>query len=125
MPPTKFKAGVSAGDVEVLTAARTLTREDNGKTFVSGAADVVVTLPATAKGLSFTFLTSTLSATTGFSISPAAADKIVAKGITPADDKDLINTAASDAIGDSVTLVGDGADGWYVTAMLGTWARQA
>ena len=125
MPPTRFGAGVAEGDVEVLTAARTLTAEDNGKTFVSGAADVVVTLPATQAGLLFRFVTSTLSTTTGFSISPDAADKIVAKGITPADDKDLINTAASDAIGDTVTLVGDGADGWYAVSLLGTWAREA
>lgn len=125
MPPTRFGAGVAAGDVEVLTAARTLTREDNGKTFVTGAADLVVSLPATEPGLRFTFVTSTLSATTGLSISPVAADKIVAKGITPADNKDLINSAASDAIGDTVTLVSDGVDGWYAVSLLGTWAREA
>lgn len=123
--PTRFGGHVAEGDVETLTADRTLTAADNGKTFVSGAADVVVTLPATVEGLHFRFFTSTLSATTGYSVSPAAADKIQGKGITAADNKDLINTAASDAVGDLLEIVGDGVDGWLIVGMLGTWARQA
>jgi hypothetical protein len=41
-----------------------------------------------------------------------------------ADDKDAINTAATDRVGDSLTLVGDGVDGWYVVGVTGTWARE-
>lgn len=116
------------GDVESLAANRTLSRRDSGKAFTSGAADVVVTLPAvdgSLKGVTFTFVTLTLSTVTGFSISPAAADQIKGKGITAADDKDYINTAATDAVGDLVQIVCDGADGWIVVAERGTWAREA
>lgn len=125
MSATRFGHGVADGDVETLTASRTLTEADNGKTFISGAADVVVTLPITKEGLHFRFLTSTLSATTGYSVSPQAVDRIQGKGITAADDKDIINSAASDAVGDLLEIVGDGSAGWWIVGMLGTWAREA
>ncbi len=86
---------------------------------------LVVTLPPTRLGYTVTIITQTASASTGVSISPDAADKIQGKGITAADDKDWINTAATDAVGDLVTLVGDGVDGWWVVSERGTWARQA
>lgn len=111
--------------VETVSADRTLTVEDANGIFVSGAADLVFTLPATVDGLTFTFYTETLSATTGVSISPVAADQIKGTGITAADDKDLINTAATDAVGDLVTIVGDGSAGWIITNIIGTWAREA
>lgn len=98
----------------------------SGTTFVAGAVDLVATLPAVEDCLTYSFIVQTPSATTGLSISPAAADKIMGLGITEADNKDLINTAATDAAGDFVTLVGDKtAGGWRVTACRGTWAREA
>jgi hypothetical protein len=115
-------------DVVTDTTARTLVAADSGKLFIAGAVDLVYTLPAATpalKGVKYKFVVSTPSATTGLSLSPDSADKIQGKGITAADDKDLINTAATDAVGDSVELVCDGVDGWWITSMLGTWARQA
>ena len=44
--------------------------------------------------------------------------------ITAADDKDYTNTNATNAVGDLVTILGDGADGWYVIEERGTWARE-
>jgi hypothetical protein len=73
----------------------------------------------------YTFIVKTLSSTTGFSVSPAAADAIHGGGLTSVDDKDLINTAASDAEGDTVTIIGDGVDGWWITSIVGTWAKEA
>ena len=101
----------------------TVTAADSGKTFLSAAVDLVFTLPSTAAGLEFTFVCHTVSTTTGLSISPAAADAI--HYVTSVDNKDLINTAATDVEGDSVTLVGDGVDGWWVKAISGTWAKEA
>lgn len=115
-------------DVETLAAARTLSRADGGKLFLSGAADVVVTLPdvdASLKGVTYMFQTVTLSVTTGFSISPGANDKIMGKGITSVDNKDRINTGASDAVGDMLEIVCDGVDGWFVINERGTWAQEA
>ena len=96
----------------------TLTANESGSIVLCTAADVVVTLPATAEGLIYTIVTETASASTGTSVSPQAADKINAK----ADDADLVNTGATDAVGDAVTLVGDGGDGWLTTHVVGTWA---
>lgn len=116
------------GGVETLAAARTLTRADSGKVFLSGAVDIVVTLPpvdAGMVGVTYKFITVTLSASTGYSISPNASDRIQGKGITAADNKDIINTAATDAIGDMLEVVCDSTDGWTISGLLGTWSREA
>ncbi len=112
--------------VVVATDAVVLTEADSGKVIVMNAAAAkVVTLPATAAGLVFT-LTHQVATTSGagHAFSPAATDLIRGNGITPADNKDLICTQGTSRIGDSVTLVGDGVDGWYVTEIVGTWARE-
>ena len=98
---------------------------ESGATYLCKAVDLVATLPATVAGLFYTFIVHTVSATTGLSISPAAADAIRGNGLTSVDDKDLINTAATDAEGDTVTIIGDGADGWWVVEIVGTWAKEA
>lgn len=111
--------------VVTKTAAYTVTAGDSGTTFLSGAVDLKFTLPSTAAGLKYTFVCHTVSTTTGLQIDPAAADAIMGNGLTSVDNKDLINTAATDAEGDSVTIVGDGVDGWWITDITGTWAKEA
>ena len=107
-----------------VTTDQTLTAADNNKVYLAAAVDLTFTLPSTVAGLRFTFICHTVSATTGLSISPAAADAI--HFVTSVDDKDLINTAATDVEGDAVTLVGDGVDGWWVVGGVnGTWAKEA
>jgi hypothetical protein len=118
-------SGGATSPTETQDANFTLTSSDSGKTIIIDAADVVATLPATAAGVTYTFIVKTLSSTTGFSVSPAAADAIHGNGLTSVDDKDLINTAASDAEGDTVTIIGDGVDGWWITSIVGTWAKEA
>ena len=98
----------------------TVTTADSGTVFIATAADVVFALPATMVGLTYTFINATLSVGTGMSVSPAAVDSIN----EGTDNKDLINSGASDAIGDSVTIVADGTNGWYTTAKVGTWASE-
>lgn len=115
--------------VETLTAARTLTILDSGKTFLVGAADLVVTLPAASSatlGMKARFIITTagLATVTGFSLSPNSADFITATGKTAVDNKDLINTAATDDDGDAVEIFCDGVDGW-VAIVTGTWAKEA
>lgn len=84
-----------------------------------------MTLPATAVNRVFTFMNAGADAAVALTISPNASDKIMGVGLTAADDKDLVNTKATAKKGDYVTLVGDGVDGWFVTAMKGTWARES
>ena len=116
---------IPTANVEAKTASFTATAAQSGTTFVADSTtSVIVTLPATAKGLRYTLVVGQLTTVTGHSFSPAAADKIMGNGFTAADDKDAICTAASDRIGDAITLVGDGVDGWYITSVVGTWARE-
>ena len=123
-----FSAGTrynSGPVVNITTAATTLTAADSGKIFRVNVADAVFTLPAMAdgdmEGVFYTFVIDTVSATTGCSLNPGLADNF--NGGT--DNKDLINTAATDVRGDSVTIVSDNSEGWLTTAMHGIWAEEA
>lgn len=113
--------------VHVTSTPHTLTHKDSGKLLIIEVAECVVNLPAMAPelaGCNFEFAVLTLSAVTGLSVSPSALDQIQGKGITAADNKDYINTAATDAVGDFLRIVGDGTLGWVVTDERGTWARE-
>ena len=107
--------------VNISSTPQTLTAADSGKVYRVNVADCVFNLPATEAGVEFTFVVDTVSATTGCSLSPVAADNI--NGGT--DNQDLINTAATDAKGDSVTLIADGDEGWLTKTMHGVWAAEA
>jgi hypothetical protein len=93
--------------------------------------DAVFTLPAAApalKGVWFEFETGALSAGVGLSISPAAADAIAGNGLSAALDKDLVNTAATDRIGDMARIYCSGVAGagaWIIEAVVGTFAKEA
>ncbi len=108
--------------METITANRTLTYEDSGKIFFIATDALVITLPATKKGIEYTFVNSGADTNNIITISPNSADGIAY--VTMVDDKDLINTKASAIKGDTVSLVGDGDAGWWVTAIKGTWAKQ-
>lgn len=111
----------------IKTANYTVLASESGTTFMIDAADKVITLPSTAAGLRYRFITGPngLSVGTGLSISPAAADQIIGNGLASTDNKDIINTGATDREGDMVELTGDGVDGWIITEVIGTWAAEA
>ncbi len=120
-------AGGGIRTVNLAAATQTLTAAQSGAKFV-GAADAVFTLPAAAagtKGVWYEFETGALSAGVGLSISPAAVDHIRGNGLTSVDNKDLINSGASDRLGDMVRLYCDGVDGWVIDSIIGTWAKEA
>lgn len=97
----------------------TLTAADHGNIYIAtAAAGVVFTLPPTVAGLSFTFITGALSSGTGLSLSPDSADSMNGGS----DNVDLINTEATDVLGDCVTIVGDGTAGWWISSARGIWA---
>jgi len=118
---TQEAGGSMVGPVVVKTANYPVLASESGTVFIADAADLVFTLPATAAGLRFTFENAAVSAGTGLSVSPAAADNIN-EGV---DNKDLINSGATDVLGDSVTVVGDGDKGWFTIGKIGTWAAEA
>jgi hypothetical protein len=113
--------------VNLAAATQSLTAANSGERFV-GAVDAVFTLPAAGaatKGVWYEFECGALSTGTGLSISPAAADHIRGNGLTSVDNKDLINSGATDRLGDMVRLYCDGADGWVIEAIIGTWAKES
>jgi hypothetical protein len=113
---------------EELTGTKTFDAQDCGKLFcVTAAGDAdALTLPAIADGLSgITIMAIGAFGTTAVTIDPAAADMILGPDITGADNKDLICTKATQRRGDFVTLIAGDADGYMVTEMRGTWARES
>lgn len=115
-------------DVEnsvAVSADKTLVIADCGVVQLVDTDAKTVTLPATAAGLQYTIVNAGADAAVLVTISPQAADKISGAGLTPADNKDLLNTKATAKKGDYVTLLADGVDGWVVTRMAGAWAREA
>jgi len=142
------KLGSSASwhgsNIETITADKTLSYNDSGTVYLVGTDGLTITLPATKAGVTFSFINSGADGNNIITISPNANDKIqgsvvtsttpqadtaVANGnvvlITGADDKDLINTKATANLGDNVTLIGDGADGWWITKGVGVWAEES
>ncbi|MBF8255140.1 MAG: hypothetical protein HW375_47 [Anaerolineales bacterium] len=103
----------------------TVLASESGTTFKIATDAKVFTLPSTAAGLGFTFINSGADGAVLLAISPAAADAIHGRALTSVDNKDLLNTKATAKEGDTVTLVGDGVDGWFIVAVEGIWAKEA
>ncbi len=129
-------AVISQELVETITANKTLTNEDSGKTFLVGTDALVITLPATKHGLRFKFMNSGAAGNNIITVSPQAADGVsgtitlaasvvVDAGVV---DKDIINTKATSEAGDSLEIVGTGVAGttaWLVGSSTGIWAAEA
>jgi aspartokinase len=118
---------------ELVTTNKTLDAGDSGVAQVVKTS-ATITLPAagaTTSGTTMTIVNGGEGATDGavtVTVSPNAADKIVGNGFTAADDKDIINTLGRGGI-DYVTLtcVNEATtdSAWVITAINGTWTRQA
>ena len=95
---------------------------DNGKKFelelLTGMDVVLPAVSAANKGQRVTFINALLPTSNVYKLSPAAGDRI---GYL-ADAAEYQNTAATDALGDFVTLESDGVDGWTIVAERGIWA---
>lgn len=124
--------GVGNSSATTATAA-TLTAADSGKvTIVTATSGTpTFTLPAAATaGLTFTFVNG--HASNEVLINVVTGDNIVGKthgaenatGIATTANTGIKNTAATDVIGDFVTLVSGGGTTWYMTAVAGVWATQ-
>lgn len=116
--------------VNLAAATQSVNASQAGQTFI-GAVDAVFTLPAASaanKGIKFTFMCGVASGGTGLVVRPVAADGIGGYGLTGVVDKDLINTGATDVVGDLVEVTSTGAAGafaWYITKGIGIWAKEA
>ena len=129
----KADAGIDgvSGSYEVIgTATKTLTASDSGNTYeLALAAGVAVTLPAARAckaGARFTFICgdataddTILRASTADTIAGAIGSNATA-GITVAAGVVTFDQSAGLAVGDMVTLIGDGHSKWYVTGTAAT-----
>jgi hypothetical protein len=104
--------------VNIASTPQTLTAADSGKVFRVNVADCVFNLPATVNGLQYTFVVDTTSAGNGVQLSPVAADNV--DGHT--DNKDI--RSGADARGDSITILGDGDEGWLSESSRGSWTYE-
>lgn len=119
-----------------VTENKTLGDGDSGVVQNVITDGVTMTLPAT--GLTFAFTirnggdnasgTPTRSAADGSCaviIAPNASDLIHGMQMTESDADTLTNTKATSKIGDEISLIPNGTDGWVITSMKGTWAQTA
>lgn len=119
--------------VETITASVTLTAEDSGKTFLVGTDALTITLPATIKGWTATFINSGAAGNNIITVAPVAADGIAgtitlaASVVTRVGTANtaLVNTKATTTKGNAATIVGTGVTGtgaYYITSSTGIWA---
>jgi hypothetical protein len=119
----------------------TMDVSSSGAMILQSTNGATITLPAMGaalKGVQYTFVHAG-TATHTWNLSPNSSDKIMGSCIDSnaiatvvegasngagADDKDLQLDAGS-GVGDRVTIVGDGADGWYITECIGSFAFES
>lgn len=126
-------AVIAQGNVEAITASVTLSYEDSGTVFLVGTDALVITLLPTKVGVTYTFVNSGADGNNLITLDPNADDAIFGTVANAAADsvsggaldKDLVNTKATAIKGDSLTIVGDGVDGWYIVGGVGIWASEA
>lgn len=126
--------------VVTLTDDYTVTPEESGTIFLIGTDAKTVTLPATQKGLKYTFVNIGAAGNNIITVDPDDDDKIqgnvpksagsnadatTADGLVAicggTDGGTLVNTKASANPGDRVTIVGDGDAGWWIVDGVGIW----
>lgn len=122
--PVNSTAGFQEGATayETVSAAKTLTAADNGKTFImDAAAGKTITLPALAGGLKFRFVVGAVFDTTNWIVASAEGDNITGNlivngGAIPAAAEDQINFAlGAETIGDFIEVFCDfGNSQWIV-----------
>ena len=116
--------------VNLAAPTQTLKPSQSGQLFIC-AVDAVLTLPTSSpdiKGVTFGAMCGALSTGVGLSLSPAAADAIGGNGLTVVVDKDLINSGASDRLGDLIWVICTGETGataWRIVEVIGTWAKES
>lgn len=132
-----FTAGKPLGfQTDASAATITVTAAQSGTVFLAtkGSATQTYTLPAVAAGLTYTFIcgsaageilvTPTGSVGTVFTTFAAVGADADTAIVTLTTGTGLKNTAATNAVGDSIVLVSDGV-GWYgIGITSGIWASQ-
>lgn len=123
------------------TTDYTVESDDCGATLVTNDDNRVFTLPAVAtgnQGCHVVIVNTAADAQAKISISPNANDAIFGTCCGPGpgnvpqctafdevDNKDIINTKATQHRGDYIRLISDGSAGWYTISCEGVWASES
>lgn len=110
---------------ELVSDDKTLDAQDSGKAFFVDTDAKTVTLPAVEGMAGIRVVNIGAFGTVAVTVSPNANDMVEGPDITGADNKDLVNTKATARRGDYIDFEYSDANGWVVTKMVGTWAREA
>lgn len=126
----EFNAGVLKDPHEGLTAESvadnlTLDAQDTGKVLFVTADAKTITLPA-VEGMGLVrIVNGGAFGTVAVTVSPNANDMVESVNAAGVDNKDIVNTKATACRGDYIDLEYGDANGWAVTRMVGTWAKEA
>ena len=125
----EFDAGVlkdpHAGyTAQTVTTGLTIDAQDSGKVLCITTDALTQTLPAVEGISNIRFLNCGAFGTVEITVSPNANDMIESVDAAGVDNKDIINTKATARRGDYIDLDYGDANGWVVTAMRGTWAKE-
>jgi hypothetical protein len=115
-------------DVSGLTAVTLSADSVQVGKYVNIATDAkTLTLPAVVVGATFIIVNSAADGGALLTISPNSNDKFLVDiaGAAGTDNKDIINTKATQIQYDYVKLVGLSADGWLIDDIRGTWVDQS
>lgn len=119
-----------------VTENKTLADGDSGIVQNVITDGVTITLPATALTFAFTVRNggdnqtgspagSAADGSCAIIIAPNASDLIHGMQMTESDADTLTNTKATSKIGDEISLIPNGTDGWTISGMRGVWAQTA
>ena len=121
-------SGLTATTITTNTTAAVNTHSVQKGAYINCATDAVtVTLPAVVIGASFIIVNSAADGGALLTVSPNGSDKFLVDiaGAAGTDDKDIVNTKATQRQYDFVHLIGVHADGWLIHNIRGTWVDQS
>ena len=121
-------SGLTAVTITGDTTAALNTHSIQKGAYINCATDAVtVTLPAVVVGATFIIVNSASDGGALLTISPNSNDKFLVDiaGAAGTDNKDIVNTKATQTKFDYVKLVGLSADGWLIDDIRGTWVDQS
>ena len=114
-----------------------LTLAESGTTIFQSTNNANLILPATQSGITFSFIWNGL-VNGGFSITPNSNDRIMGSIMNSVENKVVsapnngggvdsykVMLGFGSKVGDRITLIGDGTDGWFVSDGLGSWSFEA
>lgn len=124
--PALAVPAVAKKNVITITDDYTLTVEESGSVILVGTDAKTITLPATQKGLTYTFINIGADDAVLLSVDPDDADgifgTIAAVRMTATDGGILSNTKSGANKGDWAKILGDGDAGWCIIGGDGVWA---